>query len=45
MTISIGFDIGGTKISAAYIVGQDIVAVQKLSYNRSELISDIAGLY
>ena len=45
MTISIGFDIGGTKISAAYIVGQDIVAVQRLGYNRSELVSDIADLY
>lgn len=45
MTISIGVDIGGTKISAAYIVGQDIVAVQKRNYNRSQVISDIADLY
>jgi len=45
MTISIGVDIGGTKISAAYIVGQDIVAVQKRSYNRDQVISDIADLY
>jgi len=45
MTSSIGVDIGGTKISAAYIVGQDIVALQKRVYNRSQLVADIADLY
>ena len=45
MTSSIGVDIGGTKISAAYIVGQDIVELQKRVYNRSQVVEDIANLY
>lgn len=45
MTTSIGVDIGGTKISAAYIVGQEIIAMQKRSYNRSQVVGDIVDLY
>jgi glucokinase len=45
MTTSIGVDVGGTKISAAYIVGQEIVASQKRVYNRSRVVEDIAELY
>lgn len=45
MTTSIGVDIGGTKISAAYIVGQEILASQKRVYNRSRVVEDIAQLY
>lgn len=45
MAISIGVDIGGTKISAAYIVGEELVATQKRSYNRAQVIADIADLY
>lgn len=45
MTNSIGVDIGGTKVSAAYIVDHDIVAVLKRSYNRATIISDIAQMY
>jgi len=45
MSTSIGVDIGGTKISVAYIVGQDIVALEKCAYNRTRVIGDIADLY
>jgi glucokinase len=45
MAISIGVDIGGTKISAAYIVGGEIVATLKCSYNRSRITEDISELY
>lgn len=45
MNTSIGFDIGGTKVSAAYIVGQEIVASQTRVYNRSRVVEDIAQLY
>lgn len=45
MTTSIGVDIGGTKISVAYIVGQEIVAIQKRSYNRGRVVEDIAELF
>jgi glucokinase len=45
MTVSFGVDIGGTKISAAYIVDEDVVVSDKRPYRRESLVDDIAGLY
>lgn len=45
MTISFGVDIGGTKVSAAYIVDDVILASSKRPYNRGSLIQDIAELH
>ena len=45
MTIAIGLDIGGTKISAAFIVGQELVQTSRRDYQRDSLIEDIAALF
>lgn len=45
MTISFGVDIGGTKISAAYIVGEEVIASSKRPYSPQSVIADICDLY
>ena len=45
MTVSFGVDIGGTKISAAYIVDEEVVVSDKRPYRRESLVEDIASLY
>lgn len=45
MTTAIGFDIGGTKISAAFIVGEDIQEERVIEYSRDSFISDMTSLY
>ena len=45
MTIAIGLDIGGTKISAAFIVGQELVQASRRDYQRASLVDDIAALH
>lgn len=44
MEISFGVDIGGTKISAAYILGDEVVATSRKPYRQDTLIEDIKGL-
>lgn len=44
MEISFGVDIGGTKISAAYILGDEVVATSRKPYRQETLIDDIEGL-
>lgn len=45
MTIAIAFDIGGTKVSAAYIVGEEIICKAKLDYKRETILEDISSLF
>lgn len=45
MTTAIGFDIGGTKISAAFIVGEEIEEERVIEYSRASFISDMTSLY
>lgn len=45
MESSFGVDIGGTKISAAYILGDEVVATSRRPYNKETLIYDIEVLF
>jgi glucokinase len=45
MEISFGVDIGGTKISAAYILGDEVVATSRSPYKKETLIEDIEVLF
>lgn len=45
MTVSFGVDVGGTKISAAYIVGDEVIATSKRAYSQNSLVPDISELY
>lgn len=45
MTRAIGVDIGGTKVSAAYVADQEIVSTVTLDYNRQTLIENVSELY
>lgn len=45
MTAVIGIDVGGTKISAAFIVDDEIRAEAFTEYSRKTLVSDLGNLY
>lgn len=44
MTTALGIDIGGTKVSAAYIIGEQIVSTARRDYNRATIIEQIKQL-
>lgn len=44
MTTALGIDIGGTKVSAAYIIGEQIVSTARRDYNRETIVEQIKEL-
>lgn len=45
MNTAIGFDIGGTKISVAFIVGQEIRQERVIDYSRDSFVKDMFEVY
>jgi glucokinase len=45
MITALAIDIGGTKISAGYILGEQIMAVARRDYNRDAIVRDIVSLF